>query len=350
MERRELGKSGIKVSPVMFGAWAIGGTFWGGSDDRLAVDAIRAGIDAGITALDTAAIYGMGRSERVVGEAIKGRRDEVVVATKCGQRWDREVGMYEFSISDEFGTHYDVYLSLKADSIREECDASLQRLGVDCIDLYQIHCWDRFTPADDFLEVLVRLREEGKIRAIGMSGLPIDVFRRCAELDAVDVLQLRYNLLDRNAEATMLPLAARHGVSVIVYSPLERGLLTGTITADRTFAEGDQRNKGGFFGAENRALILEALECIRPLTVKYNASFAQLAAAWTFSRPGIAAAIVGARKPEQSRENAGAMAVQFTPEDIDLMSETFVEPARIMWERSRIEWEKHKKEKMRKKV
>ena len=323
MEKRRLGGSDVRVSPVIFGAWAVGGTFWGGSDDKQAVAAIRAAVDAGISAIDTAPVYGFGRSERIVGEAIKGRRDEVVVATKCGQRWDSAEGHYAFSQIDEFGNEYSNYITTRPESIIEECEGSLKRLGVDVIDLYQVHVWDRETPPEDFMGALVRLKEQGKIRAIGISGVPFDELRRCVEIGPVASVQPRFNILDREIEQDVLPLCREHGVGVIVYSPLERGLLTGKITLDREFPEGDSRTKGPLFDRKNRQRVLDAIEKIRPIAEAYDATPAQVMANWVFGTPGVTAAIVGARNPEQARENAGAMSFVLTTEDREHIEDAF---------------------------
>ncbi len=234
MRYRALGGSGIEASVVAFGAWAVGGWWWGGADDSESIAAIREALDLGITLIDTAPAYGLGHSEEVVGTAIKGRRDEVVLATKCGLIWHADKGNHFF---DESGKSVRRYLG--AESIRYEVEQSLRRLQTDVIDLYQTHWQDPTTPIEETMGALLELKREGKIRAIGVSNASVeqmDEYRKAGPLDAD---QEKYSMLVRNLDEGQLPYCEREGIAVLAYSPLAQGLLTGKVTADRTIPEGD---------------------------------------------------------------------------------------------------------------
>jgi aryl-alcohol dehydrogenase-like predicted oxidoreductase len=328
MEIRPLGSSDVRVTPIIFGAWAIGGWMWGGNDDGDAIDAIKAGIDHGVTTIDTAAIYGMGHSEKLVGEAIKGLRDKVQIATKCGMRWDSDEGSDPWNTQDNAGKPVVVRKNSRPDSIAYECEQSLRRLGVDVIDLYQIHWPDVSTPVEDSMAAMVKLKDQGKIRAIGVSNYDVDWMRRAIEVAPLASNQPPYSLIQRKIEADMVPWAVEQKVGLIVYSPLERGLLTGKVTPDRQFNEGDHRAKHKYFTVENRRRVLAALEKIRPIADKHGASCTQLAINWTVQQPGITAALVGARNAEQAAHNAQAMKFKLTAEELKQIRAAFDEPAR----------------------
>jgi aryl-alcohol dehydrogenase-like predicted oxidoreductase len=286
------------------GAWAIGGLMWGGSDEADAIAAIRASLDAGVNAIDTAPAYGLGRSEELVGRALRGRRQGVVLATKCGLRWDRDDGEVRFDLESPEGRRVRIYHNLRPDSIREECEASLRRLRTDVIDLYQIHWPDPVHPLEDAFAELVKLREEGKIRYIGVSNFSCAQLQLAHGCGGIISNQPPYNLIDRDVEKEVLPWCRGHGVGVLAYSPMARGLLTGRIGRERTFPASDHRHRQKYFEAERRARVLDALERVRPLAERRGASPGNLAVAWVLSRPGVSAAIVGARSADQARENA----------------------------------------------
>ena len=321
MQYRKLGASGIEASAVAFGAWAVGGWMWGGSDDDDAVAAIRAAIDAGINFIDTAPIYGFGHSERVVGKALAGRRDQVVLATKCGLVWDREEGEYYFR-SDEKGAVGDpkkatrtVYKCLRPDAIRDEVEHSLKRLNVDVIDLYQTHWQDSTTPIADTMGALMELKDAGKIRAIGVSNASADQMTAYRAVGPIDSDQERFSMLDRRIEADQLPYCREHHIAVLAYSPLEQGLLTGKVGPDRQFGEGDQRRRSKRFSVENRKKVLVMLDEMKPVAEAHGITPAQLAIAWTLAQPGLTHALVGARDPKQAAENAAAGDVKLSDED-----------------------------------
>lgn len=330
MELRPLGKSDVRITPVLFGAWAIGGWLWGGTDEQDSIRAIQAAIDAGVTTIDTASAYGMGYSERLVSRAIEGRRDKLVIATKGGMRWEgvnNDDGRFP---PREDPSAIRMHRISRPEGILQDCEDSLRRLGVDVIDLYQLHWPDPTTPVEDSIAAMAKLREQGKIRAIGVSNYNVEQLRRALTVTTIDSLQPPYSLLRRGIEADLIPFCQAHGISIIVYSPMERGLLTGKVSAERTFPPGDHRADHKFFTPENRRRVLNALAGIQPIADRHNASLAQLAINWTYHQPGITGAIVGARNAEQARHNAGAMQIHLSNEELAEIRLAFDEPARVM--------------------
>lgn len=319
MQTRRLGRTDLEVPVVVFGAWALGGTgYWGASDDDVAVDAIRAGLDAGMSAIDTAPIYGLGHSEEVVGRAIDGRRDEVVVMSKVGLRWDSEDGELFIDGKGPDGKPFRVYKNSRPESVREEVDRSLARLGVERLDLVQVHWHDATTPIADTMGALAELRAAGKVREVGVSNYSAEQLAEAQRaLGDVPLAsdQPKYSLVAREAEREVLPWCDEHGVGVVVYSPLEQGLLTGKVRADRTFDEGEGRAKRLSFREDNRARVNALVdEVLAPVAAAHDAMIAQVVIAWTVAQRGVTAALVGARTPEQARENAAAGDVTLTPE------------------------------------
>ncbi len=309
MQPRTLGRSDVKISPVIFGAWAIGGWMWGGSEESESIAAIRASLDAGVNTIDTAAIYGMGYSEELVAKAIKGRREKVVIATKCGMRWDgpENEGSDPWPQKDNQGRDVVIRKNARPASIMYECEQSLKRLHTDVIDLYQIHWPDTSTPVEDSIGAMVKLKEQGKIRAIGVSNYDVEWLRRTAAVAPLASDQPPYSIIQRKIERDVLPFCREHHIGVICYSPLERGLLTGSVTMDREFPPGDHRAAHRFFRPENRKRVLDSLAKVRPIAERHKVSLAQLMINWTIHVPGITAALVGARNAEQARHNAAAM-------------------------------------------
>ncbi|GMW01731.1 MAG: aldo/keto reductase [Candidatus Hydrogenedentota bacterium] len=313
---RNLGNTDIRVPGIAFGAWAIGGWMWGGTDDAEAIKAIHASIDEGINFIDTAPTYGMGHSERIVGQAIKDRRDRVILATKCGVRWDLDSEAEGMPTVTPEGKAVKLIRCLRPESIRYEIEQSLTRLGVDCIDLYQCHWPDLKTPVAETMQTLVDLQKEGKIREIGVSNFTCEMMDECRKIGRLATDQPKYNPLERDIETEILPYCIRHGIGVLPYSPIAQGLMTGKVGMDRTFREGDHRAGKPWFKPENRKRILTMLDHIKPIAERHNATLAQVTINWVISQPGISSALVGARDADQVKENAGALAFQLTNEEI----------------------------------
>lgn len=324
MQKRPLGASRIEASVVGLGTWAIGGWMWGGTDDSKSIVAIQAAIEAGITLIDTAPAYGFGHAEELVGRALVGRRDRVVLATKCGLVWHCRKGNLFFNSEEGNITpgvgKYQVHRYLGREAIRYELEQSLRRLKVDCIDLYQTHWQDATTPIAETMDELLRLKQAGKIRAIGVSNATLaemDQYRAVGQLDAD---QEQYSLLDRKPETASFPYTRKAGMAFLAYSPLGQGLLTGAIGPDRVFNKDDLRHSRPRFNVENRRRVAHLLEAFRPVAEKYQITLGQLAIAWAFHQPGCTHALIGARNPKQAEENARAGAVALDASDLAVMN------------------------------
>jgi methylglyoxal reductase len=315
VNKRNLGLSAIQISPVTLGAWAMGGWFWGGADDDESEATVRAAVDVGITSIDTAPVYGFGHSERVLGRAIRGIRDQVQILTKVGLRWDCEDGAHFFDTEDPAGKAYRLYRNLRPQSVRDEVDQSLIRLGVDHIDLIQCHWPDPSTPIPDTMGALAALVQAGKVGAVGVSNFSVEQMAE-AQTALGDIPlasdQPPYSLIERRIERDVLPWCRENQVGVMVYSPMARGLLTGRVTMDRVFGPGDGRSTDPKFHPVNRKRVLDALDRLAMLVAAYGITPANLAVAWTLNQPGITAALVGARTPAQVQENAAAATVKLS--------------------------------------
>jgi len=312
---RTIGRSGINASAVGLGTWAIGGWMWGGTDERQSIAAIQASIDAGISLIDTAPAYGMGLAETIVGKAIAGRRDKVVLVTKCGLVWHVNEGAYFF--------HQDgkpVHRYLGAASIRHEVEESLKRLETDYIDHYVTHWQDATTPIAETVGALVRLKEEGKIRSIGASNVSPGDLEAYIATGALDAIQEEYSMVKRDIETTLLPLCRKNDVSVLSYSSLALGLLSGKVGPERVFAEDDQRHGNPRFSQANRQKIARLTGVLEPVAAAHGASVAQVVIAWTIARPGITFSLCGARDPAQAVENAAAARLRLTQNELALIS------------------------------
>ncbi|TXR48181.1 aldo/keto reductase [Phyllobacterium endophyticum] len=308
---RSIGRSGVQASAVGLGTWAIGGWMWGGTDEKQSISAIHASLDAGVTLIDTAPAYGLGRSEEIVGKALQGRRDKAVIATKCGLVWHTDKGRHFFDQDEK-----PVHRYLGRDAIFHEVETSLARLGTDYIDLYITHWQDPTTPIEETVRALEDLRSSGKIRAIGASNLS------AAELDAyiatgsLDAIQERFSMIDREIAKDLLPVARQNDVSTLSYSSLALGLLSGTVDPHRTFSGDDQRKDNARFSVNNRLKAREFAEAIQPVASRHDASIAQTVIAWTLAQEGVTFALCGARNPEQALENAKAGTIRLGREDL----------------------------------
>lgn len=313
---REIGRSGVEASAVGLGTWAIGGWMWGGTDERESIAAIQTAIDEGVTLIDTAPAYGQGLSETIVGKAIKGRRDKVVIATKCGLVWHTRKGNHFFDYEGR-----PVHRYLGADSIAHEIEQSLRRLGTDYIDHYITHWQDPTTPIAETMDALQDLKAQGKIRSIGASNLSIGELEEYAATGGLDAIQEEYSMVKRDIETTLLPICARHGISTLSYSSLALGLLSGRMGPDRAFSGDDQRKDNPRFSLANREKVARLMADIADIADAHAAAPAQIVIAWTIRQPGITFALCGARNPAQARENAEAGRIRLSDTEINTISE-----------------------------
>lgn len=318
MNKVRLGKSDVEISPIVFGAWAIGGWQWGGTDDKLAIEAMKASFDRGITSIDTAPVYGLGHSEKVVGQFIKEvGRDKVEILTKYGFNWKMDKGVHVMDGSAPGGPSQKIYSYAGKDGIRMEVEDSLRRLGTDHIDLYQIHRPDATTPIEETMEEMEKLKQEGKIRAVGVSNHHVDLMKQAMTVTQLDSTQSPYSMVYRKIEKDILPFSIENNIGILAYSPLQRGLLTGKITSDYEFAEGDHRPDTKFFKEPNRSRTNEFLQQIKPIAEGHGVTLAQLVINWTIQREGITAALVGARNAKQAEENAKSLSFELSDEEIN---------------------------------
>lgn len=322
MEYRKLAHTDLELSVVTFGAWAAGGWMWGKADHHAAVNAIKASYDLGVTSIDTAPIYGQGESEKVVGEAIKGiPRDKVQILTKFGMRWDLAKGEFGFKSKDNSGKDIDIYKYAGKESIIQECEDSLRRLGTDYIDLYQIHWPDSTTPLCETFEAVGRLIEQGKVRYAGVCNYDAALMEDAGKIINLVSNQIPYSMVNRGEDRETIPYCIRNEKSVLVYSPLERGLLTGKMKPGHAFAEGDHRTTNPFFTNESIERTNAFLEKLKPLADEKGATLGQLVIRWTVNNPGLTIALVGARNPMQAIENAKAADISLTIGEMEFINQ-----------------------------
>lgn len=322
MEYRKLGNTDLTVSAIAFGAWAAGGWMWGGNDDKAAIEAIRASFDMGVTSIDTAPVYGQGKSELLVGQAIKGLpRDKVQLMTKFGMRWDSTQGSLAFHSQDNDGKAIDIYKYAAYDSVIKECEDSLKRLATDYIDLYQIHWPDSTTPIAETMEALTRLKEQGKIREAGVSNYNAAQMREAGETINLASDQVAFSMVKRDIEQELIPYCLQHSKGILAYSPMERGLLTGKMHTGQHFGEGDHRAGVKFFKDENIRRTNEFLAKIKPLADDKQVTLGQLVLRWTIDHPGITVALAGARNAEQSTQNAKAGEIKLSLEEMQVINQ-----------------------------
>lgn len=287
MKYRKLGKNGPVISVIGFGSWAIGGagwaSAWGNQDDNLSNESIRAALDAGVTFYDTAAVYGLGHSEEVLGKALKGDRDKVVLATKCGLVWDENGAI----------THSGAY-----DSVIREAEASLMRLGTDYIDLYQMHWPDKEISAEETMRAIDKLIQDGKVRYAGVSNYNVNQLKQSLEVRHVDSLQPPYSILRPAAEQELLPFCQEYGIGVVAYSPLTSGLLSGNYTYETTFDESDWRSRNKAHTGEGLRANVDKVEKLKLIAARFDITMPQLAVAYDLAHPAITSALIGVRKPD----------------------------------------------------
>ncbi|MCI3936111.1 aldo/keto reductase [Chryseobacterium aahli] len=317
MEYRKLGNSDLEVSAITFGAWAAGGWMWGSTDRNEAIEAIKASYDVGVTSIDTAPIYGQGASEEIVGEAIKGfPRNKVQILTKFGMRWDLSKGNLAMKSKNNNGQDIDIYKYAGKESVIYECEQSLKRLGTDYIDLYQIHWPDSTTPIDETFEAVSRLIEQGKVRFAGVCNYDVAQMAEAEKTLQLVSNQIPFSMVNRGIEKEMVPYCIENNKSILAYSPLERGLLTGKITSDYKFKEGDHRAGHAHFQPDFIEKTNQLLDKIKPIAEQHNASLGQLVLKWTIERQGITIALAGARNAEQAVQNAKAIDIHLSKEEL----------------------------------
>ncbi len=307
MERKRLGNSDMEITSVGVGAWAIGGGGyefgWGPQEDSQSIAAIHAALDTGINWIDTAAIYGFGHSEEVVGRALAGRSSRPYVFTKCSMVW---------------GKDHQIGHSLKAASVRRECEESLRRLKVDVIDLYQIHWANPEPEMEEGWTEMARLKEEGKVRWIGVSNFNPAQMERCRRIAPITSLQPPYSAVSPQIEDEILPYCLQHGIGVIVYSPMKSGLLAGKMTKERVAAlpKDDFRRRALAFQEPSLTRNLRLAEVMRNIGARHGRTAGEVAIAWTLRHPAVTAAIVGMRSAEQVQGVAGALDFRLSDDEI----------------------------------
>lgn len=321
MEYRKIGGSELQLSAITFGAWAAGGWMWGGTERKDAIDAIRKSYDEGVTSIDTAPIYGQGDSEEIVAEAIQGiGRDKVQILTKFGMRWDLAKGDFAMKSKNNYGQDIDIYKYAGKESIIKECEDSLRRLKTDYIDLYQIHWPDSTTPIQESMEAVAQLIQQGKVRYAGVCNYSAEQLEEASKYIDVISDQVPYSMVKRGIEKELVPFCIENNKAIIAYSPLERGLLTGKMKPGHKFAEGDHRANIYFYSDENLKRVDAFLDKIKPLAEEKNATIAQLVLRWTIDQPGITIALAGARNAEQAVQNAKAVNIKLTADELDFIT------------------------------
>lgn len=312
MKKRKLGQNGPELTEIGFGAWAIGGPWqfgWGPADDNQSVAAIQKALDSGINWIDTAAVYGLGHSEEIVAQAIKGRREGVFLATKCGLIWDNSGAVVK---------------NLHPKSMRKEIEASLKRLQVDFIDLYQFHWPDKAHPVEKSWEEMVKFKEQGKIRYLGVSNFDIPLMQRCLKIHPIDSLQPPYSMLRRDIETEILPFCEAQGIGVVAYSPMHSGLLTGKYDPTK-LSEGDWRKKRPLYQHPQVAHVFELIEQLKAIAEKYGKTVGQLAVAWVLRKKQVTSAIVGARTAQQVIENVNGSGWEVSSSDLDTIDNLLIQ-------------------------
>lgn len=323
MEYRKLTGTDLELPVITFGAWAAGGWMWGRTERSDAVKAIRDSYEVGVTAIDTAPVYGQGTSEEIVGEALKDiPRSRVQILTKYGMRWDlpSPKGDFAFKSQDNDGRELDIYRYAGKESIIKECEDSLRRLRTDYIDLYQIHWPDTQTPIAESMEAVSTLIKQGKVRYAGVCNYNVAQMKEAENSIKLVSNQVPYSMVKRDIEKEVVPHCIASNKSILAYSPLERGLLTGKMSPGYTFQEGDHRAKLYFFTDENIRRTNEFLAKIKPIADEKGITLAQLVLRWTISMPGITIALAGARNSAQALANAKAGDISISEAEMKIIN------------------------------
>jgi aryl-alcohol dehydrogenase-like predicted oxidoreductase len=307
MQYRKIGNSDLSLSEITFGAWAAGGWMWGGTERNEAINAIQRSFDAGVTSIDTAPVYGQGLSEEIVGETIKNiPRDQVQILTKYGMRWDTTQGTLAMHSKDNSGKPIDIYKFAGKASIIKECEDSLQRLGTDYIDLYQIHWPDASTPIQETMEAVTQLIQQGKVRYAGVCNYDRSLLEASRPYINLISDQIPYSMVNRGIEKDTIPYCIENNLGILAYSPLERGLLTGKMKPGYVFAADDHRKNLKHFSNDHLQQVALFLQHIQPIAGAHQASISQIVLRWTLEQPGITIALAGARNAAQALQNAAA--------------------------------------------
>ncbi len=321
MEKRAFGRSGVKASVIGLGTFGMGGGhWWGDFDEGLAIETIQRLPEAGINTLDTAPVYGLGRSEELIGRALKKmNRQDIIISTKCGNWWHDVRGSRIPRLM------YDVpmFKALDRSTIKTECEMSLKRLGVDYIDLYYTHSQvipPVMTTIEETMDAMMELKKEGKILAIGTGNVTIDHLKEYTKWGQVDMIQNQYSMLHREIEKDVVPFCIEHNIGIQTYSVLEKGLLSGRYKRDNVVPAGDIREESKWFLPENIGIILDMIEGWKDLCKKYDCALSDLAIAWTKQQPGITNVLCGARRPAHMLENARGGDITIEDADIARMN------------------------------
>lgn len=320
MKKRKIGQSNLDAAVLSMGSWAIGGgSWWGENDDQDSIKAIHKAIDLGINWIDTAPVYGFSHSEEVVGKAIQGKRDDVIISTKCGLQWYNDKGTEYFSRDG-----HDVYKDLSPEGIRRDLEYSLKRLDTDYIDIYYTH-WQSappaFTPIEETVYELMKMKKEGKIRAIGASNVSLENLKEYVQYGQLDVIQQKYSMLDRRIETELLPFCEANTITLQTYSPIEQGLLTGKIASDYVVEPGSVRDGKTIWLPKNRKLINGMLQGWEDLAQKYNCTLGNLVIQWTLMQSEQINVLIGARKLEHVEENIKAASINLEKTEVERMTQ-----------------------------
>lgn len=321
MKKTELPGTGISISPIAFGAWAIGGWFWGGAEEKESIRAIECAIDNGMTTIDTAPVYGFGQSEEFISKAIKGRRDKVQIFTKFGLRWDKKTSNLHFEkTKNNQGKEVSIYRDGSKENVIKECEDSLRRLKTDYIDLYQQHWPDTHNPFEETMEALQLLKKQGKILAGGVSNYSAKQMAEAGRYFSLASNQVPYSMVQRDIEEELVPYSIANSKAIIAYSPLQRGILTGKITSSYKFKDGDHRPESVYYQEPNLSAINQILKEIKPIADSENATLAQLAIRWALDQPGITCVLAGARNEKQVLENIKAGEINISLEEMKIIN------------------------------
>ncbi len=318
MQYKKLGTSDVKVTPIAFGAWAIGGWMWGGAEEKDAIKALHASFDKGISSIDTAPVYGFGKSEELVGKAMHGiSRDKYQILTKFGMNWQTEEGQFVFDTKNNEGQPVKMYRFSGRKKVKQECEDSLKRLKTDYIDLLQIHWPDPTTPISDTMEVVSELIKEGKVRAAGVCNYNVQQVEEALKTVKIVSNQVPYSMVNRGIENEVVPQALKNKMSILPYSPLQRGILSGKFIGDYKFNEGDTRADSKFYQPENRKRINEFLEKLKIIAGDHTVTLSQLVINWTTRQPAMDCVLVGARDEKQVTENVKALEFKLSDEEMN---------------------------------